>query len=63
MIAINTQVDLAAPVFLLYVPVLETQFPLGIKSTSYDSVSYLDSAIIPDLEKQPSTSVTSGLGF
>lgn len=63
MIPVNTQVDLAAPILLLYVLVLETQFLLGIKTSFYDPVSYLDSAVTPDCDKQPSTSVTSELRF
>lgn len=57
-------VDLASPVVLLYVSILVTWFLPGVKSSPNDSVSYLNSAICPDLDKQPSTSRdSSGLGF
>lgn len=51
MIVINTPVDLAAPVVLLYVPVLVTWLFLGVKFSPYDSVSYPDSDISPNLDK------------
>lgn len=56
--------DLAAPIVSLYASLPVTWFFPGIKSSPYDSVSYLNSKISSDLDKQPSTSRdSSGLGF